>query len=157
MLSKLLSCPACGWRTVCGTAEVISRLRLVGLLRRDGDPDEAILAALLPEAAGRMTCPACKRVGLAADDAEAVDEADDWQAAVLCEACRKPIDPERLEVFPDSRRCVACQSRAESGEPDDDEPEFCPRCGALVELRVSRAGGLTRYKRFCTGQPPCRL
>lgn len=157
MLSRELSCSGCGWRTVCGSADIASKLRLVGLLRRDPDPDDDILAALLPEAAGRMTCPGCKRIGLVANEVDPTADDDDWQAAVLCERCRKPIDPERLEVFPDSRRCVPCQSKAESGEPEDDEPDFCPRCGSLVELRVSRGGGLTRYRRFCTGQPSCRL
>lgn len=158
MLAKQLTCQECGWRTVCGPADAAARLRLVGVLRRESDPDDATLAELLPEAAKRMTCPGCKRIGFAVSEAEEVAETeDDWQAAVLCERCRKPIPPERLEVFPDSKRCVACQSKAESGEPEEDEPEFCPRCGALVELRVSRGGGLTRYKRFCTGVPACRL
>ena len=157
-LAKQLTCRECGWRTVCGSVDAAARLRLVGVLRRESDPDDATLAELLPEAAKRMTCPGCKRIGLAVADAEEVANADDdWQAAVLCEKCRKPIPPERLEVFPDSKRCVACQSQAESGEPEEDEPEFCPRCGALVELRVSRGAGLTRYKRFCTGVPACRL
>lgn len=157
MLSCSLTCPGCGWRTVCGPGDIASRLRLVGLLRRDGDPDEEILSALLPEAAPRMTCPGCKRIGLLVGDADEAGDDDDWQAAVLCQRCRQPIDPERLEVFPDTRTCVACQSRAEAGEPEPEEPEFCPKCGSLVELRVSRGGGLTRYKRFCTGNPPCRL
>lgn len=163
MFAQTLTCSHCGWRTVCGSADAAARLRLVGVLRRESNPDDATLAELLPEAAKRMTCPGCKRIGLAVSDAEETtagslgDGDDDWQAAVLCERCRKPIPPERLEVFPDSKRCVACQSKAESGEPEEDEPEFCPRCGALVELRVSRGSGLTRYKRFCTGVPACRL
>lgn len=157
MLARVLSCSDCGWRTVCGSIEIASRLRLVGMLRRDKDPDDEILAALLPEAAPRMTCPGCKRIGLLVEDADSADEEDDWQAAALCDRCREPIDPERLEVFPDTKRCVACQAKAEAGEPEPFEPEFCPRCGALVELRVSRGGGLTRYKRFCTGTPSCRL
>lgn len=156
MLAKTLNCPDCGWRTLCGPGQIASRLRLVGLLRRDGDPEEEILAALLPEAAERMTCEGCKRIGLTVGDPEQEDD-DDWQAAVLCERCRQPIPPERLEVFPNSKRCVACQAKSEAGVPEEDEPEFCPRCGSLVELRVSRGGGLTRYKRFCTGTPSCRL
>ncbi|TWT95857.1 Prokaryotic dksA/traR C4-type zinc finger [Botrimarina colliarenosi] len=157
MLSRILSCSGCGWRTVCGPADIAARLRLVGQLRRDGEPDEAILAELLTDAAARMTCPGCKRIGLVVGDADRAEDGDDWQTAVLCDRCRQPIDPERLEIFPESRRCVACQSRAEAGEPEPDEPDFCPRCGSLVELRVSRGGGLTRYKRFCTGVPSCRL
>ncbi len=157
MLSRSLSCPECQWRTVSGPADIASRLRLVGMLRRDGDPDEAILAALLPEAAARMTCPGCKRIGLVVGDADEIEDEYDWQAAVLCDRCRQPIDPERLEVFPETRRCVPCQAKAEAGEAEPDEPEYCPKCGSLVELRVSRGSGLTRYRRFCTGNPSCRL
>src|SRR5690349_864557 len=118
MLSRSLTCPECRWRTVCGPADIASRLRLVGMLRRDGDPDEAIMVALLPEAAARMICPGCKRIGLVVGDADEADDEDDWQTAVLCDRCRQPIDPERLEVFPNTRRCVACQSKAEAGEPE---------------------------------------
>ena len=54
------------------------------------------------------------------------------------------------------KRCVACQGRKEAGIAEE-EPEYCPHCGSLVELRVGRGPGITRYRRFCTGQPPCRL
>jgi len=113
-----------------------------------------------------MTCPTCKRVGLTlaeADDGDFDDAefdngvAGDWQAAVMCQVCREPIPPERLEFVPDAKHCVACQGKAELGALPDDDPEFCPKCGSLVELRVSRGSGITRYKRFCTGMPPCRL
>lgn len=157
MFAKRLSCPACGWATVSGAEDAAARLRLVGVLRREGDPDEVMLAELLPGAAERMTCPGCKRIGLAVSEADEPADADDWQAARLCEACREPIPPERLEVFPDAKRCVGCQGKSEAGVDDADEPEFCPKCGSLVELRVSSARGLTRYRRFCTGSPPCRL
>ena len=162
MISRQLICPSCQWRTLCGKEDLVARLRLVGVLRREKDPDEELIAHLLPDAASRMTCPLCKEVGLKVVDAESDPDDwqnedwadDDWQAAVLCEVCREAIDPERLEFLPDTRRCTACQSKSEAGIVEEDEPEFCPRCGSLVELRVSRAGGLTRYKRFCTGS--CR-
>ncbi|WP_146570950.1 TraR/DksA C4-type zinc finger protein [Botrimarina hoheduenensis] len=126
------------------------------MLRRAGDPDPAIVGELLREAAPRMTCPSCKSIGLTAKSAAAEDEElDDWQAAILCEACRKPIPTERLEALPSVKRCATCQKRAEAGHTDD-EPDFCPRCGALMELRVSRGSGLTRYRLFCTGVPACR-
>ena len=161
MLARTLSCPDCGWRTVCGPADLAARMRIVGLLRRDKDPEEAVLAELSATAAPLMTCPTCKRKGLRITDGEAADGDDfsdgDWQAAVLCEVCRQPIDPERLEFVPDAKRCVDCQGKAEAGTLEEDEPEFCPKCGSLVELRVSRGSGLTRYKRFCTGVPACRL
>ena len=29
----------------------------------------------------------------------------------LCEICRKPISPERLQALPQTKRCVACAER----------------------------------------------
>lgn len=156
MLSKTLTCPDCHWRTICGSVDLAARLRLVGQLRRDADPEDDLLLELAKDAADRMTCPTCKRVGLVLGDVDEAPDDGDWQAAVLCEVCREPIDPERLEFVPEAVRCVTCQNKAETGTLPE-EPDFCPKCGSLVELRVSRGSGLTRYKRFCTGVPPCRL
>jgi hypothetical protein len=156
VFSYELKCRGCGWRTVCGLDDAVARLRLIGLLRREPDPDNDLAAALLVEAAPRMTCPICKEKQLSASPGDVDDQAD-WQSAVLCEICRSPIPPERLEAVPGARRCTACQDKAETGRLDSGESEYCPYCGALVELRVSRGGGISRYKRFCTGIPPCRL
>jgi hypothetical protein len=162
MFSSELTCSNCGWRTVCGREDAIARLKIVGLLRRDPDPDDDLIRVLLTEAAPRMTCPLCKvqRLRAADHDASQDDDGDwqqgDWQTAVLCEVCRKPIDPERVEALPGVKRCVGCQGQSETGV-DTEEPEYCPHCGSLVELRASRGSGITRYRRFCTGQPPCRL
>ena len=155
MFSYELNCRNCDWRTVCGRDDAIARLRIIGLLRRDREPDDDVVAELLVEASPRMTCPLCKDKRLSASHS-IDDAADDWQAAVLCEVCREPIDPERLEAIPGTKRCAACQSKAETGQLAD-ESDFCPNCGALVEVRVSRGSGITRYKRVCTGEPPCRL
>jgi hypothetical protein len=157
MFSFELTCRNCGWRTVCGTVDAAARLRLLGSLQDERDPNEPTLATMLVESAPRMTCPLCKEKRLTATPSHATDDFDDWQQAVLCDVCRKPIDPERLEAVPNARRCAACQGRAEAGVLADEEPEYCPQCGALLELRVSRGRGITRYKRFCTGDPPCRL
>ena len=159
MFSYELTCRECGWRTVCGTADAAARLRLIGLLRREPDPEEDLLATLLVESAPRMTCPICKEKRLVATPSDAEQNVDDgdWQAAVLCEICRAPIAPERLEAIPGAKRCAACQGKAEAGRMVDDELEYCPQCGALTVVRISRGSGITRYKRFCTGEPPCRL
>jgi hypothetical protein len=156
MISYELTCRNCRWRTVCGRDDAIARLRIIGLLRRDREPDDELVAELLVEAAPRMTCPICKDKTLAASPSFD-DAGDDWQAAVLCEICREPIDPERLEAVPDTKRCAACQGKTECGQLTEIELDYCPNCGALVELRVSRGRGITRYKRVCTGEPPCRL
>jgi len=153
-----LTCKNCDWQALSDLDDAVRRLRLVGVLRRESEPDRALVAELLANAAPHMTCPLCKSRGLVISEADDVaGDEDEWQTAVLCEVCREAIPPERLEVLPGTRRCVKCQSAAETGAAVDDEPEFCPKCGALVELRVSRGAGITRYKRFCTGVPPCRL
>lgn len=36
-------------------------------------------------------------------------------------------------------------------------PDYCPRCGGPMELRLSRSGGITRYVLVCAANPPCRL
>jgi Zn finger protein HypA/HybF involved in hydrogenase expression len=153
-----LECRQCGWRTVCGRDDALGRLRLLGLLRRDPEVAPEVLVPLFLDAAPRMTCPLCKEKRLAARQlrADELPADDDWQAAVLCEICRTPIGPERLEALPGTKRCVACQGMAESGVLND-EPDYCPRCGSLVEIRVSRGSDITRFRRFCTGNPPCRL
>jgi Zn finger protein HypA/HybF involved in hydrogenase expression len=152
-----LTCKQCDWQTLSDLEDAVLRLRYVGHVRRVSNPDEGLVGELLPTAADQMVCPLCQSRGLAVADADDGLSDDDWQTAVLCEFCRKPIPPERLEFLPDTRRCVQCQNAVESGAAVDGEPEFCPKCGSLVELRVSRGAGITRYKRFCTGVPPCRL
>ena len=156
MISYELTCRRCGWRTVCGRDDAVARLRLIGLLRREPDPDDDLVAELFVEAAPRMTCPVCKEKSLRTTLEEEGGD-DDWQAAMLCEVCRQPIPPERLEAVPGTKRCARCQELAESGDLAATEPEYCPSCGALMETRVSRGSGITRYKRVCTGNPPCRL
>ncbi len=156
MFSYELTCRKCGWRTVCGRDDAVARLRLVGLLRREREPDEELVKTLFVEAAPRMTCPICKEKSLFARPS-ADDVPGDWQEAVLCEICREPIPPERLEAIADAKRCAACMAKAESGQLSEIEPDYCPHCGALVEVGVSRGSGITRYRRVCMGDPPCRL
>jgi hypothetical protein len=156
MLSAELTCPACSWRTICGEAEIVRRLRQLGLFRRATEPPEEIVREMLRTHGHRLPCDHCGATGLAirlgADDSDAAE----WEQVILCEICRQPIPPQRLEIVPTATRCTACQDAADRGASQV-EPEYCPRCGAILELRVSRAGGLTRYKQWCTGNPPCRL
>lgn len=166
MLNAILCCRKCGWRTVCGEDELARRLRTLGLLRRSPHPPSELVNELLRVNVHRLACDTCHNVGLAiveADDGDPLDIPSfydtgdaDWQQARLCQFCRRPIDPDRLEIFPDAKRCAKCQNVADQGA-EADVPEFCPKCGALLEMRVSRGGGITRYKQFCTGQPACRL
>jgi hypothetical protein len=158
VFSYELTCRNCGWRTVCGRDDAVARLRIIGQLRREREPEENVVETLFVEAAPRMTCPLCKEKMLFARPSRGLDDEDsDWQTAVLCEICREPIAPERLEAIRETKRCAAWATKAESGQLDEIEPDYCPNCGALVEVRVSRGSGITRYRRVCTGEPPCRL
>ena len=156
MLSATLKCQRCGWRTCCGQKEIERRLRVLGLLRRAAHPPEELISELLAANLSQLKCDACGLVGLFLGPDEETEPRDDWQQAVVCQICNRPIPPERLEVFPDATRCVDCQDASDRGL-EAAEPEFCPKCGALLELRVSRGSGVTRYKQFCTNNPPCRL
>lgn len=161
MLSTILACSKCHWRTTCGEEELARRLRTLGLLRRSPLPPPELVSELLRVNAHRLACDACHQTGLvivAAGDGRtsgdffADDEAGDWQQAAICQVCRQPIPPERLEVFPAATRCAKCQDLADRGaEPAP--PDYCPKCGALLEIRVARTGGITRYKQFCTALP----
>ena len=160
MLAVVLKCLECNWQVCCNQVEVEQRLRQLGQLRRASHPPEDLVRELLVANASKLACDQCKTAGLVFSEPEEPQDDDDddgdWQQAIVCEVCHKPIPPERVEVFPDAKRCVGCQDVADRGE-EPEELEFCEKCGSLVELRVSRGGGITRYKRFCTGSPGCRL
>jgi phage FluMu protein Com len=164
MLSTILACAKCGWRTTCGEDELARRLRTLGLLRRSPHPPTELVSELLRVNIRRLVCDACHHTGLAiieADDggpllSTSADDDGDWQQARICEVCREPISQERLGVLPTALRCAKCQDLADRGA-EAAPIEYCPKCGAVLEMRVSRGGGITRYKQFCTGDPPCRL
>lgn len=155
MLSAELTCRDCGWRTVCGEAEIARRLRKLGAFRRAPRPPEELVREVLASRSDELRCDQCRSANLAVTLDAASDDDGEWDQVVVCEVCRKPIPRERLEVVPGARRCAACQSAADVGALAA-ESEYCPKCGSLMELRVSRSG-VTRYKMVCTGNPPCRL
>lgn len=156
MLSIELQCEACGWRTLCGEAEVVRRLRALGLFRRAPEPPEDLVREVLRANGHRLSCDSCRATGLTVADGADSADAGEWEQVIMCETCRQPIPAERLEFLPNATRCAACQDAKDRGATFV-EPEYCPKCGATVELRVSRTGGITRYKLWCTGNPPCRL
>lgn len=140
---------------MCGAAEIVRRLRRLGLFRRAAEPPEEIIREVLGDQGSRLTCDNCQSANLNIV-LDGGDDAEPWEQVVVCEICREPIPPERLEFKPGATRCVRCQDATDRGQSFV-EPEYCPKCGSLLELRVSRGGGMTRYKLWCTGNPPCRL
>ena len=156
MLSVELQCRACSWRTICGESDIVRRLRPLGPFRRAPEPPAEIVREMLRTHGHRLSCDRCGTAGLRVGVGADVPDAGEWEQVVVCEICRQPISPERLEIVPGATRCTACQDATDRGATFI-EPEYCPKCGAILELRVSRAGGITRYKQWCTGNPPCRL
>jgi len=151
-----LRCPACSATELCGPDEVVHRLRAAGKLRGDGRvPEPEIIDELFRAVVPALRCAACGHRGLAIGPAS--DDDEDWPEAPRCDLCGGPIPAERVAALPGVRRCAACQQREESGEgPVTDEIEYCPRCGAPMELRPGGGAGVTRYIMVCTGNPPCR-
>ena len=149
-----LRCPGCRWSEVCGPGEVARWLRQAKKLRAESKPDAEILHELLRATVGQLACPKCGTRGLAVGPAP--EDLTAWPGDVVCKACGKTISRERLEAVPGATLCADCQRAEETGRPNV-EIEYCPKCGAPMELRPKRSGGLTRYVMACTADPPCRL
>jgi DNA-directed RNA polymerase subunit RPC12/RpoP len=148
-----LRCPKCSWTEVCGHEGMIRWLRAAKKVRPGREPEDDILVEIFRGSAGQWACPSCGQKGLAVQPAR-----DDtaWADEPLCRDCRKPIPRERLLALPGTTLCAACQRAEELGQGPN-EVEYCPRCGAPMALRLSCAGGLSRYVLACTAEPPCRL
>lgn len=144
-----LSCLTCNECETIDLAETIRRLRAGGKLRRDADPDLAIVSQLALLSAAEWACRSCGEIGLTATPHEL--EGDDSWGASPCAMCNKPIPPARLEIFPDAERCAACQAKYDAGDSDD-EYDYCPRCGNIMQMK-STSRGITRFKLTC---PTCR-
>ena len=104
---RRLRCPACGWQRPCGVEEMLRRLRTLGMLRREAQPHPTLILELLQSQSSSLTCDECQEVGLLLEDAD--DDFDDSGAGRLCEMCGRPLAAERLQLYPDARRCAACE------------------------------------------------
>lgn len=146
----MLYCRRCGTTQPIGRSEKISLLRPAGKLRRQTQPDPEIVEALFQAELPRLACPGCGEASLALrDDADDEVDPEAWGEARRCNACGKPIHPDRLEILPETRQCSECAAAGKTGEAD--EREFCPRCGSELRLTSVRSGGLARYAPQCTG------
>ncbi len=144
-----LTCPRCGDESLCAAGDAVLRLGQLGMLRRDARPEWEMVRELMQSSAARLTCPSCGQTGMIVDDA-ADEESESWGEGRACEHCGQPIPAERLEVFPETTVCAVCKAGGESGELDQEEPQYCPRCGALMQVRLSRGAGISRYVIKCT-------
>jgi hypothetical protein len=79
---------------------MLARLRELGMLRRDKDPSQDLVAELFASAADRMVCPACDHQGLTVTEAE--DEWDDesWNAGRPARSAASRLPPNVWPRFP---------------------------------------------------------
>ncbi len=148
-----LSCSGCSWSELCGPEGMARWLTRAKKLKTGSEADLDVLYEVFRAAALKLACPECGKIGLATDQ---IDRSGaDWPGPVPCSSCGGAIGRERLDALPEISLCTACQEKDERGETSG-PLEYCPRCGAVMELRLSRSGGLTRYVMACTGNPPCR-
>ncbi len=145
-----LQCAQCGHVEYGDHLRVMERLRELKMLRRDAEPDGATVAELLRHAVLRFACVHCGAIGLDLTREDPLD-ASAWGEPVQCEVCQSAIPPERLDVFPDAKRCAGCQSKEERGDATE-SPDYCPRCGDVMRLRPRTGAGLASYRSYC---PTC--
>jgi DNA-directed RNA polymerase subunit M/transcription elongation factor TFIIS len=149
-ISLYLQCSSCDRVEYCDVDNLLRKLRSVQMLRRNVEPDEELIRELIAQAADRLPCPKCDSHGVSISDNDPFDD-DAWGDPKKCERCSAKIPPERLEVFPDTKLCMKCQSGEERGESSD-EPDFCPRCGDVLQMKRRTGGGLAGYRMVC---PSC--
>ena len=148
-------CPHCDHCESLSELDLQSRLRKLGMLKRAGEDsdqrDIAYLLQLAQAARERLLCHACGSGGLTIEPAP---DDDEWGApAKPCAACGAMIPSERLELFPESELCAACQQRIDRGQTPDAHDDFCPRCGTRMTVRQRRGSGIAGYEMIC---PACR-
>ncbi|MHB0959657.1 MAG: TraR/DksA family transcriptional regulator [Pirellulaceae bacterium] len=151
-----LTCSACGKHEIVGPLQMLERLRAAGMLKREKEPDWELVCELFRTQPALHSCVNCGSDAVLL--APYVERAEDWEETRRCERCQTKIPLDRLEVFPDTRLCVACQQRHDRDEPEG-EPEYCPRCGTIMQLRLSRSSGIAHYLMYCPacGRQPAHI
>jgi hypothetical protein len=141
---RRVHCPTCDWHAIWGPEAMLQVLRQRGALRREKEPDTALVLQLIEQAASQLSCTACQQTGLQLEPWTA--DFDDGPLHRPCEICGKWIPDERIEVFPQATRCATCQDKPDDAWSEDD---FCPRCGGHVQARLVGGAAVARYRMAC--------
>lgn len=145
-MSVVVRCTDCSVEKRLSDQEMLANLQRRGMLKRETKPTPSLMRELLETVCTSLPCNECGNLGMTVHD----DWSDDWSDEVLCDGCKTAIDPERLEVFPDSKLCQRCQAGMEAGETPGEETEYCLRCGGLMKLTRRGGGGLAGYQSVCS-------
>ena len=144
-----LRCAKCGHTEFFDVPRMLRSLQSAGKLKRSKDPPQAMVVELFHATIGEIRCTDCG--GFAYEASPVATWDDDAHSIKRCETCGAAIDPDRLEIFPETTLCTACQRKQEANPSGSEEPEFCPRCGAIMKLRGS-SRGVAKYILSC---PDC--
>lgn len=139
-----LKCKACGNRETIRFSELVEAVRRLGHLRKSADPSPELVLELLGDGLLPIECFSC---GASQSQLADGDETE-WEAERRCQACSKQIDPERLEIFPDSVYCTDCQTKSDQGKLPTDLG-YCDRCGGPLESQAAGGSGIARYVLTC--------
>lgn len=142
----VLKCHHCAHEFRMLDGVMVETLQARGMLKRDKSPEITLVRELLNTVSGDLKCDSCHSRGVEIKD----DWVDDWDDVVRCEGCKTAIDPERLEVFPDTKFCPNCQSSSESGGTPGAEVEYCERCAGVMKLVKRGGAGLAGYSMVCS-------
>lgn len=124
---------------------MLARLHSRGMLRRERNPETALVRELFTTLAEDLPCPECGASGATVHDLWD----DEWSDEAPCEGCKTPISAERLEIFPDTKLCPSCQSKLDAGEDIHQEVDYCPSCGGILQLSKRHGTGLAGYRMVC--------
>jgi DNA-directed RNA polymerase subunit M/transcription elongation factor TFIIS len=145
-------CAACKHAEETPQDVLLTRLRGAGLLRRveaEEAKDMNYLLEIAKSAGDRIPCPACGTAGYVPQSIS--DDTAGWPESRKCSRCGREISVERLEVFPGTTLCPACQQASEQGASGGEE-DYCPRCGTPMKVRQRRGRGVAAYELAC---PSC--
>ena len=143
-MALVLRCNHCAAEHRQTPEAMLSRLRSLGMLRREAKPSDALVQELFTSLADQLTCESCGSLGVTMAD----DWQDDWADERTCAGCHSAIDPDRLEIFPKTKLCTKCQQKQDAGEDIHQQVDYCVRCGGVLELK-SRTRGTSGYHLVC--------
>lgn len=149
----MLTCTACRRAVVFPLAMRIELLKSRGRLLRAKNPDPQLVHELLTLELPDLPCDFCGHRGLVLSEPKAADgdglDDEHWGEARRCIGCGVTIDPERLEILPDTFQCTPCSAAGRTSR--EDQREFCHRCGSEMKLTDRSGRGLAGYVMKCTG------
>ena len=164
-----LTCRHCQKRQLFPLEQRIEALRRLGKLGPRSKADVEIVDALFADSLDELSCTQCGKLGMrtqadtastggAGEQAGGGADPDAWATAIeedpeawgesrRCRQCRRTIEAERLDVLPETELCASCAGQPAGDESE--EPEYCIRCGGVMQMVRRPGSGLAGYVMRC--------